>query len=683
MIDGPNDIPVMGLEGALKSRDTVPYPDSWPPATEGNYPEFLKDLQSTINLQDDLLTDSPPQSTSPAVSPPLYGRWHAMQSRLDASDAGWVNDLNRDPRYRVPAGFGTQVIQTHQEDYVRRAWQQLGDVLMANQIIRQAQLGLAAGHRVFTRFLFPLSADNQLAVSQAVHRRVLDGDSTILQQVRQSRLPIAALSPAFRRLTRSRGRLMRRLASPTHTLPGDLLSRLNSGEVTAARPKPTPSGLITLEKFEQELPPFVGSLPPRCGFVVTRPDQDSLPEGLGEVCEPQSHEAENLGKALAHLQRRFRFTFPPPPPRNPLVVEDVAAQVVSAVNPVRVLPLRVRSVVAIPPGLTSLKPVVTIVPAMAHPIFADPMYKPLRDISSELLIPNLHLIPNNTLTLLQTNPKFIEAYMVGLNHEMARELLWREYPTDQRGSYFRQFWDVRDLVSRNGADAAAIEESRRDITTLDTWSKETALGEHPARTLPSGARDGEGQLVLAIRGDLLKKYPTAVIYAQKAKWVDDPDAPRKIRVLDETDPEQNRKDPDFKAEIDPDLHFLGFSLTSAQVEGDPTPPADDTDPADPGWFFVIQERPGEPRFGLDILEEPAADPPPPADWNGLAWDHLGDPEQITFIDVRAQIEPTTTEVDGQDVQWGANAADMAYILYQVPVMVAVHAANMLENLTDG
>ena len=31
--------------------------------------------------------------------------------------------------------------------------------------------------------------------------------------------------------------------------------------------------------------------------------------------------------------------------------------------------------------------------------------------------------------------------MVGLNHEFARKLLWREYPTDQRGSYFRQFWD--------------------------------------------------------------------------------------------------------------------------------------------------------------------------------------------------------------------------------------------------
>ena len=43
--------------------------------------------------------------------------------------------------------------------------------------------------------------------------------------------------------------------------------------------------------------------------------------------------------------------------------------------------------------------------------------------------------------------------MVGLNHEFARELLWREYPTDQRGSYFRQFWDVARLPRRRGADA--------------------------------------------------------------------------------------------------------------------------------------------------------------------------------------------------------------------------------------
>ena len=54
--------------------------------------------------------------------------------------------------------------------------------------------------------------------------------------------------------------------------------------------------------------------------------------------------------------------------------------------------------------------------------------------------------PDDSVGLLQTNHAFIEAYMVGLNHEMARQLLWAGYPTDCMGSYFRQFWDVSGYV---------------------------------------------------------------------------------------------------------------------------------------------------------------------------------------------------------------------------------------------
>ena len=96
------------------------------------------------------------------------------------------------------------------------------------------------------------------------------------------------------------------------------------------------------------------------------------------------------------------------------------------------------------------------------------MYKPLADISSELFLPNINLIEPNSITLLETNQRFIEAYMVGLNHEFARELLWREYPTDQRGSYFRQFWDVRRSLDRAGADPGALRERLRDIPPLHT-----------------------------------------------------------------------------------------------------------------------------------------------------------------------------------------------------------------------
>ncbi|MBN9126291.1 MAG: hypothetical protein J0I90_01705, partial [Nitrosospira sp.] len=142
-----------------------------------------------------------------------------------------------------------------------------------------------------------------------------------------------------------------------------------------------------------------------------------------------------------------------------------------------------------------------------------PMYEPLSDLSSEYFLPNINLIEQNSITLLETNQKFIESYMVGINHEMARELLWREYPTDQRGSYFRQFWDVSGYLPESGEDLANLKEKLRDIPELHRWLPASALGDHDNRE-EGGAKEEE--VVLVIRGELLKKYPTAVIYAHKA-----------------------------------------------------------------------------------------------------------------------------------------------------------------------
>src|SRR5262249_51390758 len=115
-------------------------------------------------------------------------------------------------------------------------------------------------------------------------------------------------------------------------------------------------------------------------------------------------------------------------------------------------------------------------------------------------------------TLLETNPPFIESYLVGLNYEFGKELLWREFPTDRRGSYFRQFWDVRGIIAPpSGASPADIAESGREVIPLDQWPPESALGTHRNPRRPPGDR-----VVLTIRGELLKKYPNTLIYAQKA-----------------------------------------------------------------------------------------------------------------------------------------------------------------------
>ncbi len=50
----------------------------------------------------------------------------------------------------------------------------------------------------------------------------------------------------------------------------------------------------------------------------------------------------------------------------------------------------------------------------------------------------------------------------------------------------------------------------RDIAPIDRWTTPSQLGTHRA---PSGQ---DRHLVLTIRGELLKKYPNTLIYAQKA-----------------------------------------------------------------------------------------------------------------------------------------------------------------------
>src|SRR5690606_28932501 len=64
---------------------------------------------------------------------------------------------------------------------------------------------------------------------------------------------------------------------------------------------------------------------------------------------------------------------------------------------------------------------------------------------------------------------------------------------------------------------------------------------------------------------------------------------------------------------------------------------------DPGWFFVIKERPGEPRFGLDIGgEQSAVEDGRVEVWNDLSWDDVTPAvEEGGFIQITAQTQSIT------------------------------------------
>ncbi len=727
----------------------------------------------------------------PLITPPLYGRWHAAVERLlnDANgvslpnNKNWIHELNLDPRFRVPAGFGTKVIQDKQEEYMNTAWQQVGEVIKVNHFIRMAQLSSEALWQWHTRHFQPLLAqqpDKLMLLSAPVQKRILIQNATVFHQIKMSLVPPVAVSAPMRKIMRPRARTVKKLPfAAQNVTPGSLVTRLNLGEVVPAPPKTTPAGIHTEQELADQVQPppepkwladllrkyswlalatlglavlvvvllllFTPALPllllgvaAAAGLFVLYRTMNAI---LRKLAQPQIFKDSGQTPAAVDQAPKspdFRIsapdeTFKPgagardsaealrfktalkemyavtvaareaafQPPKQALNLNLMAAETLATLHPDRSIPRLVLDRISLPDHIRIKFNPERFDEIMHYPRIDLPMYEPLAKLSSEYFLPNINLIEQNSITLLETNQKFIESYMVGLNHEMSRELLWREYPTDQRGSYFRQFWEVSGYLPEAGEDLGKLKEKLKDIPELHRWPRKSVLGDHDHREV-GGAKEEE--VVLVIRGELLKKYPTAVIYAHQAKWqTKNPDGTGGIDNTKERDladipagledkpPRTIVKTPLYSAKIEPDIYFFGFDLTSEVAKG-----SDGSHPGDedkPGWFFVIKERPGEPRFGLDLGGPNAVK----HTWSDLSWEDaapgLADNGFLEITNTTATIDLTVPTDNTQaefaeevvqhnedkQIAWRkeADAADLAYILYQVPVMVAVHASEML------
>ncbi|HYM59325.1 MAG TPA: hypothetical protein VEZ11_00380 [Thermoanaerobaculia bacterium] len=437
----------------------------------------------------------------------------------------------------------------------------------------------------------------------------------------------------------------------------------------------------------------IDAIPPSPDFVLTDPGSGYVPT-RGTTDSFEATRFKDGLRALSTLLGASTQAGQVPPKRT-LDLGKVSSEVVVRIDPQKTIPKRVMSSVIFPQRVLD-EIGGDFVEAMAYPVIDTPMYEPLKNLSPELLLPNITFIPQNSVTLLETNQKFIEAYMAGLNHEFARELLWREYPTDQRGSYFRQFWDVSAFFNAGNLDDATLKEKLRDITRLDFWALTSKLGEHNNRQMSSG---GAATVVLVIRGELLKRYPNAVVYAHRARWqltkgkID----PTLERLLEDLTPAEELKPPLTKvrtplydAKVDPDIYFFGFDLTVAEARGGSGDPGDD----DPGWFFVIKERPGEPRFGLEPPRSTrgVVQPAKLGSWNDLSWTDVEASGTGPFLQIPGAKTPAISEpivsdpehvqfLDDKNVAWSGDmsSADLAYILFRVPVLVAIHATELIAN----
>ncbi|MGZ8445279.1 MAG: hypothetical protein ACXWXZ_17935 [Candidatus Binatia bacterium] len=643
---------VLDLEGALRRLD----------ATASEWPEearmiFQSELKKILDAPSEALRE---EGKEPLLAPPIYGCWQAARHKVDMmppASVTWLDELNLDPRHRVIAALGTAVVQTQQEPLMASAWAQLGEIERINQMQRQAQLGRAVNAVYHAKHFSRFSAETLLKVVGSAQARVVvesaDANNVktrmlLAQRIARSAIPARAVSAPLRRLTSPRGVVSARFQKGG-ALPIAIVAKLNTTSIV--QPHKHDAGLVTINQVsDNHGGEFAGQIkqtvrfenaasaldatPPLGDFKVVSEDVaqkrtllDFMPRLPADSADARAF--RNAAKEhQAYLQNAFMSLITSPPPVR-MNLGDTKAQLLDSVNPEKTINTRVQASLILAGGTEPRGD--PLEPILEAPDFPQPMYEAIRDLSQEFLFPGLQQVPANTVTLLETNAKFVEAFLVGLNAEMSRELLWRNYPTDQRGTYFRQFWDT------------SAGNDQPDIARINQWRD---------RKLGDNAGAGE-QLVLLIRGELLRRYPNSVIYAVAAK--------REQGQLELSDPAVESH-PIFRGTLKPDVTFLGFALTDKEAI------------ADPGWFFVIQQQPTEPRFGMDVANF-AKPLPALATWNALSWRHLANTEEELKSLSHASAKTVLPDVD--KAKWGRNSAHQAYITLQRPVRIAIHAQEMI------
>jgi hypothetical protein len=685
---------ILGLEGALKPSK----PKSGTPTPTGDQltAQFKEKMKEILNAPDEAISNG--QQGLTKVAPPIYGCWHAKAGRVDDDTSTiqkWVNDLNIDPRNRAAAGLGTLVVRKEQDKLMASAWRQVSDIERINQILKQTQLAIEVSSKNINR-IRALAVEDAVTLTIPVHAKIMIGVSkTIMQNFKESPIPEAALLAAFKQIARPRGPIRRRQKlvagiegrEERHPPPRNVLSRLNYSEIVVAPRVTMPDKLADVDTVS-DIFAMTSKHVVRTHVLAGKREADEIrfekfADGIKSVRAIQLDakwsyltprttraEAEEFRKAAEELLGSIND-----------VAEEVAYNLHIDAKPVEIN--QIHSIIS-----NELDPYVTIVgnlksrlrvirsivnwdpqnypdePIMVGPTFLQPMYEALRDMSQDYLLPGLDKIPLDTISLLLPNQRFIEAYMIGLNHEMAREFLWRGYPTDKQGSYFRQFWDFRGSVSID----RAVPEEMMDIENIHTWKRDSQLGTHSPRKAAISAANKEDYIVLLIRGDVLRRYPNSAVYVVKAVK----NGGGFNRKLASPEDLSNRKDPMFRGTLYPDITFFAFDLTEEDAKGNPNSPSPE------GWYFIIQEQPGEPRFGLDAENGSEPFRQTIGNWDAVSWNSIVDSEeafrQLVNIDIETNRPNTTATID---VKWAENSSNMAYILLQKRMRIAIHAQDML------
>jgi hypothetical protein len=671
---------VLKLEGALKA-----------PGTESNWTN--QDRQAWTGALAALM-----QQAAPVQSDiPLYGRWHAerdaLNSNLDLTKPlPWFDDLNTDPRLRVAAAMGVAVVQAEQQQLMASAWQQGAGIAEVNAELRQAQFGRELSRRLYTRHIMSAAPRDTLRITSPVHPRVkfttvdcvtnTNATRPVSVWIQGSPAPRGLFDAQWRRVSRAWGGPAAMMSWTVRLSPASsaITEHLLDGTATVAAKPGVPGGMATTPAAGLSQASFYNAVSAPLKGPSNLSPADYYPAGNKDVITPAPPATSDnmgtawgpFGTAISAVAAAFDLAPQPAPKKCTASPSALAGAMVAALDPTVTMSAAYSGRLQFnQPGTWQGQD--SLGPAYIAPTYTQPAFEPLRRLSIEWIFPGLGQVPPNTVSLLESNDRFIEAYLAGMNFELGRELLWNGFPTDQRGSYFRRFWDHSSALTASGQ--LPDDDARNDIDVMTNW--ENPLGQNPnPQGLPAGA------LFLLMRGDLLHRYPNALVYMTKAviaadgkRAFPDPDA----------SPAPTEKYPVFQISIPRDVSLLAFDLPAEDAIGNTTNPDDSTNP---GWYLVLQEHAAETRFGLEAATladyNKCVTNWMHVNWGSFAADDAG-LGKLDYIDLDAAIPDTTQAKNSEDaattLSWhdgdGSRASDIACITLRDPYRVAIHASSLL------
>jgi hypothetical protein len=297
------------------------------------------------------------------------------------------------------------------------------------------------------------------------------------------------------------------------------------------------------------------------------------------------------------------------------------------------------SAIARMPALESVLAPNTLPSSMSlAPTFDDALYWDLLGLGAEWIVPGIGQLGANRVRLMSINKLFIGAFLIGANTQIVRALRWRDYPIDLRATCFHRFFDY------------VADSERVDIDDLSTWDNERSI----LANMPGG---DETITAIVVRGDIVRRYPSAHWFMQPAKlgragW--EPIEGSVVEVL-------------FLGSLDHQTAVYGFDIDPDIARGDRA------NGGDPGYFVGIEERVGAPRFGLDAAKK-ADFTGYPSSWDTASWGHL--------VASQAELDALTharatglrlADFTLDDTTWGRNAAHIARATWQRPFRMLIHA----------